>query len=77
MWDAKVRKISGGLTICTPVVGQWEDEDDDYKLYKERMIPVEVACTQSQFMDILTMTKVYYDQIKVYGFKLSSESWII
>lgn len=77
VWDAKVRKISGGLTICTPVIGQWEDGDDDSKLYKERMIPVEIACTKSEFLKILTMSKTYYEQIKMYGFKLSSDAWII
>ena len=77
VWDAKVREISGGLTICTPVVGQWEDKDDNNTLYKERMIPVEIACTTSEFLKILTMSKTYYDQIKMYGFKLSSKVWVI
>ena len=42
VWDEKVRKISGGLTIMKPAVGQWLSNDDE--LFKERMIPVRIAC---------------------------------
>lgn len=77
MWDKKVRDISGGLTILTPVVGQWVDADDDDKLYSERMIPVQISCTESDFEEILNMSKVYYEQIKMYGFKLSTKVWIV
>ena len=77
VWDAKVRAISGGLTILPPVIGQWVDNEDVGTLYKERMIPVQIACTESQFIEILKMSKDYYHQIKMYGFRLSSKVWII
>ena len=54
-----------------------DEEDDDSKLYKERMIPVEIACTRSEFMEIMNMSKKYYDQIKMYGFLLSKDVWIM
>lgn len=68
VWDEKVRAISGGLTICPPVIGQWNFEQE---LYKERMIPVQIACTEEQILEIMDMTKKYYDQIEVMVYLVS------
>jgi hypothetical protein len=70
VWDAKVRAISGGLTIMKPVIGQWVFEGD---LFKERMIPVRIACTRNQIVDIMRMTKTYYEQVEVMAYMVSSD----
>jgi hypothetical protein len=69
VWDAKVREISGGLTIMTPVKGQWISTDGE--LFSERMIPVRIIATVNQINKIIDMTIVYYDQLAVLCYKLS------
>jgi len=71
VWDEKVRQISSGLTILTPAKGQWVSENSE--LFVERMIPVRVACTYEQMVEIANMTKTYYEQEKVMFYRLSDE----
>jgi hypothetical protein len=60
VWDEKVRKISGGLTIIPPIKGQWISHDGE--LFNERMIPVRICCTEKQIDIIADMTATYYNQ---------------
>jgi len=71
VWDSKVREISKGLTILTPVKGQWISTAGD--LYVERMIPVRLLCTSDEINKIVDMTMVYYNQLAVLAYKISSE----
>lgn len=71
VWDEKIRDISGGLTIMTPVHGQWISEDNT--LYKERMIPVRIACNREQIETIIDFTKKYYEQLAIMAYKISTE----
>lgn len=76
VWDAKVRDISGGLTILTPAKGQWIS-DKSGKLFTERMIPVRIACSRSDIENIAEMTKKYYEQEKVMYSLVSKEVYIV
>ena len=71
VWDAKVREMTGGLTIMQPIRGEWVSEDA--KLYRERNIPVRIVCTRDQINAIVDMTLVYYDQLAVMAYKVSDE----
>jgi hypothetical protein len=71
VWDEKVRKISGGLTIMAPVKGQWVSADE--VLYRERMIPVRIACPPDKIEQIADMTAKYYEQEAVMYYLLSKE----
>jgi hypothetical protein len=71
-WDSRVRRITGGLTIYKPVVGQWIDRPADV-LYKERMIPVRIVATDDEMKKIAFMTKAFYEQLAVLYYKLSNE----
>ena len=71
VWDAKVRELTGGLTILTPSRGQWVSPDGT--LYHERMIPVRIAATREQINQIIDMTLTYYDQLAVMCYKISDE----
>lgn len=77
VWDSKVREITGGLTVCTPVKGQWVNEEEDGKLYHERMIPVQIACSANDIETIAKMTKKYYEQEKIFFYLLSESVFII
>ena len=70
VWDEKVRKISGGLTILPPAKGQWVCPEGE--LFTERMIPVRILATSDQMNEIAEMTAKYYDQIAVLAYKIST-----
>lgn len=71
VWDAKVRKISGGLTILSPGKGQWVAGDGE--LFVERVIPVRIMCTREEIEKIIDFTIKYYDQLAVLAYKVSDE----
>jgi hypothetical protein len=71
VWDEKVRAITGGLTIMSPIKGQWVSPDGE--LFRERMIPVRIVATREQIDRIIDMTLVYYDQLMVLCYKISDE----
>lgn len=70
VWDARVREISGGLTILTPAKGQWRSPDNT--LFIERMIPVRILATDSEMYEIVDMTLDYYEQLAILAYKLST-----
>jgi len=72
VWDAKVREISGGLTIRKPEKGQWVHPESK-ALFAERMIPVKVSGTRRQIEQICWMTAKYYDQDVVMAYRISEE----
>lgn len=60
-WDHKVKEIAGGLTISKPTKGYWVDVETGEDNI-EKMIPVEIDCTESQIREIGELTKEYYEQ---------------
>lgn len=75
IWDAKVYKITGGMTIHMPTKGRWVAPDGT--LFAERMIPVRIACNREQIVEILKMTMEFYGQLAVMGFKVSEDVIIL
>jgi len=71
VWDSKVREITGGLTIVPPVKGEWVS--DAGELFRERMIPVRIACTKEQIEQIADMTAKYYNQLAIMFYLISKE----
>jgi hypothetical protein len=71
VWDAKVRAISGGLTILSPAKGQWVSPDDE--LFEERMIPVRFIATEEQKDRIVDMSCVYYDQLAILCYAVANK----
>lgn len=69
VWDDKVRTITGGLTIIPPIKGQWISGEGE--LFKERMIPVRLACTREQIEKIADMTADYYNQKAIIFYLIS------
>lgn len=69
VWDAKVRALSGGLTVMPVAKGQWIAPDG--KLFHERMIPVRLIASREQMDAIVDMTLAYYDQLAVLAYKIS------
>lgn len=71
VWDAKVREITGGLTVISPIKGQWISQNGE--LFKERMIPVRIACSREQIDKIADITAKYYDQKAIMYYLISEE----
>jgi hypothetical protein len=71
VWDSKVRKITGGLTIIPPIKGQWVSSAGE--LFKERMIPVRIACTKEQIEKIADITAEYYSQKAIMYYLIAEE----
>ena len=74
LWDKYVRSLSGGLTVFRTAIGQWVYEGE---LFKERMIPVRIACSKSDMEKIAEFTKIHYRQIKVMYYNVSREVYIV
>lgn len=71
VWDEKVRRITGGLTIISPIKGQWISGNGE--LFKERMIPVRIACSKEQIEKIADITAAYYNQKAVMYYLISEQ----
>lgn len=74
IWDQKVLKLTGGLTILKPTQGKWVSPDK--KLFAERMIPVRIACTRDQIKQIADLTLSYYEQEAVFYYLVSEKVYI-
>lgn len=75
VWDKKILEIAGGLTVLRPAKGQWVSGSGD--LYLDRTIPVRIACTRDQIMEICKHTAKYYDQIVIMAYQISEEVFFI
>lgn len=64
-------KLTGGMTIASPAMGKWDSPDGER--FVEKMIPVKIACTRKDIMNIGEMTKNFYGQQQIMISKLSSE----
>lgn len=71
VWDSKVRAMTGGLTLVPPVKGEWISAEGE--LFRERMIPVRIACTPEQIEQIADMTAKYYNQLAIMYYLISKE----
>jgi len=72
-WDAKVSEIAGGLTLFKPKKGRWKHGS---KMFREKMIRVEIAATTDQIITIASMTAEHYNQQAVMYY-LKSEQVVI
>lgn len=73
-WDARIRRISGGLTIFKPVKGEWLSPDGT--LFSERMIPVRIMCSETEIEEIADLTASFYRQEAVMYYLISERSYI-
>lgn len=74
VWDQRVKKLSGGLTILTPGKGIWVHEGKDYV---EKVIPVRIMCDDKTMGKIVDITLQHYHQISVMYYVISTECHII
>lgn len=68
-WDAFVKNITGGLTIHRVAKGEWIN--DDGIIYKDKMIPVHISCTEAEIEKIADFTNNHYKQEAVTYYAIS------
>ena len=71
VWDKKVYTITGGLTVLAPTKGKWVGPEGS--CFEERMIPVRIVATREEIEKVIDMTMIYYDQLAVLAYKISTE----
>lgn len=76
-WDMKVLAITGGLTIRQAAKGLWKSKIGEEVITEEPMIPVRIACTNTQMQEIAQFTKEWYQQEAIMYYKLSDEVFFI
>jgi hypothetical protein len=70
-WDEFVMKLSGGITIMRAGKGEWISPEGD--LYKDRIIPCRIACTEEEIDKIIDFTIEHYSQEAVMAYCISEE----
>ena len=70
-WDKYVTDIAGGLTVLKTGKGEWVSPDGE--LFRDRVIPVRIACSREQIIDIIKFTKIHYNQLAVMAYKVSED----
>lgn len=71
-WDQKVVEIAGGLTLMRAAKGRWVSPATG-KEHKELMIPVRIACSEEQIVEIARLTLQHYEQECVMCFLISEK----
>jgi hypothetical protein len=74
-WDAHVRAVAGGLTIFRTATGEWVSPEGTR--FREKMIPVRVACSEEAIRRIIDFTIKHYDQEAVMAYRLSEKVLIV
>ncbi len=69
LWDDHVRGIAGGLTILKSAKGVWESPDGT--IFREKMIPVRIFCSEVEINEISDFTMQHYDQHAVMAYRVS------
>lgn len=75
LWDTKVMRITGGMSIWLPIKGKWVSPDGQH--YNEDMIPVIVSCTADEMTLVCNTIAAHYAQLGVSRFKLSDDASVL
>ncbi len=74
-WDEFVKSIAGGLTINKTAKGEWISPSGS--LFRDRMIPVRILCTEEDIEKIIKFTITHYDQEAVLAYEISNHVKLI
>jgi hypothetical protein len=67
--------LAGGLTIFRSATGEWVNQSGT--IFREKMIPVRVACSEEAIRRIIDFTIQHYDQEAVMAHRLSEQVLIV
>ena len=69
-WDEYVKAVAGGITINKTAKGEWVSPDGT--LFKDRIIPVRIMCTEAEIEKIISFTIAHYKQEAVLAYEVSN-----
>jgi len=69
-WDEYVKAVAGGITINRTAKGEWISPDGT--LFKDRIIPVRIMCTEAEIEKIIEFTISHYTQEAVLAYEISN-----
>lgn len=70
-FDEYVLSKSGGISVMKTLKGEWISPDK--QTYRDRMIPVRIACTKRVIMQIINFALMHYKQEAIMAYKISEE----
>ena len=70
-WDAFVTSLTGGVTIMKTAKGEWYSPSGE--LFRDRMIPCKISCTEEEIHKIINFTIRHYKQEAVMAYLISEE----
>lgn len=74
-WDEFVKVVAGGLTVMRGAKGEWISPSGE--LFRDRMIPVRISCTEDDIREIIKFTIKHYDQEAVLAYEVSENVLLI
>lgn len=69
LWDKKVIKLSGGMTILHSVKGKWYSD----MIFIDEVIPVRIACEKKTIKKIAEVAVKHYYQDSIMIYKISDD----
>lgn len=69
-WDEFVSQFSNGITVLRGAKGEWKAPDGT--VFRDRMIPVRIICSEEEIRKIVHFTIEHYKQEAVLAYELSS-----
>jgi len=69
-WNSFVREIAGGLSVLSGIKGEWIAPDGT--LFRDRMIPVRIVCSEEEIEQIIQFTIKHYNQKAVLAYQVSN-----
>ena len=68
-WDAFVGQYSNGITVLRGAKGEWKSPNGE--VFRDRMIPCRIICTEEEIKKIVRFTIEHYNQEAVLAYELS------
>lgn len=74
-FDEYVKQKAGGITILRGAKGEWISPEG--KLFKDRIIPCRICCSQCDILGIMKFALKHYRQKAIMAYKISDQVLMI
>lgn len=74
-FDEYVKQKAGGITILRGGKGEWISPEG--KLYKDRIIPCRICCSQCDIISIMKFALKHYNQKAIMAYKISDHVMMV
>lgn len=74
-FDEYVKQKAGGITVLRGAKGEWISPEG--KLYKDKIIPCRICCSQCDIVNIMKFALKHYNQKAIMAYKISDQVLMI